>query len=532
MSQRLAQVAEPDFKAAGMRQLGNALRRVGKLEEARATLDQSLALATTPTAQSSVLLELGNTNRALRNRALALGQTVEAQTFTEAALSHYKQAAIVSEPHKKARAQLNQLSLWVETGELTQAVNLLPDIETAMQTLPPGRAAVYAHLNLAQSLLCANSKAAAAVSCQAFWRSRQDAPSASEPSASADTPSLPSIGELLATALQEAQQLADPRAQSHALGQLGELYELTQQWSEAQALTEQALTVTETIRAPEIRYRWEWQLGRLLEKKGDKGGAIAAYNRAIEELKAARNDLLLVDPEVQFSFRDNVEPVYRRLISLLVSPAPNQPPSQLSLAQAIQTIDDLQLAEIENYLGCNLSQRVQLADETVDPSAAIFHLMTLPEQLVVLLKLPESDELTLHTLPITRQAVDTTLRDLRRELGKRYPSDQGKTLGQQVYDWVIRPMESSLAASQVKTLVFVSDGVLRSVPMASLYDGQHYLVEKYAIALTPSSQLFQPEPLVQNRLPGSSLWSRRFPSQQPRRVSPSSELWGLTLCCC
>ncbi|MEO0986677.1 MAG: CHAT domain-containing protein [Cyanobacteria bacterium J06639_14] len=501
VSQRLAQAAEPSFQAVGLRQLGNALRRVGKLDESRATLVQSLALTpTTPTSQSSAWLELGNTERALRNRALALGKTAEAQTFTEAALSHYEQAATVNDPHRKARAQLNQLSLWVEMGELAKAVSLLPDIETSIQMLPPGRAAVYTRLNLAQSLLCAHPEAAAAVSCQPFWRSRLDLQSTSQRPTSVDTPSLQSIGEILATVVQQAQQLADPRAQSYALGQLGELYELTQQWSEAQALTEQALTVTETIRAPEIRYRWEWQLGRLLENKGDQSGAIAAYNRAIEELKAARNDLLLVDPEVQFSFRDNVEPVYRRLISLLVSPPQNHPPSQLSLTQAIQTIDDLQLAEIENYLRCNLGQRVQLTDETVDPSAAVFYLMTLPDQLVVLLKLPGSNELTLHTLPITKQAVDTTLRSLRQELGKRYLSDQGKALGQQVYDWVIRPMESSLVASQVNTLVFVLDGVLRNVPMASLYDGQQYLIEKYAIALTPSSQLFQPEPLVQNRL--------------------------------
>jgi hypothetical protein len=62
--------------------------------------------------------------------------------------------------------------------------------------------------------------------------------------------------------------LKDRKAESYALGQLGELYELTGKSSKAQDLTQQALLVVEEIQAPDVRYRWEWQLGRLLEKQG------------------------------------------------------------------------------------------------------------------------------------------------------------------------------------------------------------------------------------------------------------------------
>ena len=50
-------------------------------------------------------------------------------------------------------------------------------------------------------------------------------------------------------------------------------------------------------------------------------------------------------------------------------------------------------------------------------------------------------------------------------------------------------MESQLADSGIKTLAFVLDGSLRNVPMAALYDGKHYLVEKYSLALSPGMQL-------------------------------------------
>jgi len=52
--------------------------------------------------------------------------------------------------------------------------------------------------------------------------------------------------------------------------------------------------------------------------------------------------------------------------------------------------------------------------------------------------------------------------------------------------------------SQIETLVFVPDGVFRNVPWSALYDGQHYLVEDYSVALTPGLQLLNPRPLKQD----------------------------------
>jgi CHAT domain-containing protein len=57
-----------------------------------------------------------------------------------------------------------------------------------------------------------------------------------------------------------------------------------------------------------------------------------------------------------------------------------------------------------------------------------------------------------------------------------------------------------LAQHPIKTLVFVLDGNFRSIPMAVLYDGNQYLVEKYSLALTPGLQLINPRPLQQVEL--------------------------------
>jgi CHAT domain-containing protein len=71
----------------------------------------------------------------------------------------------------------------------------------------------------------------------------------------------------------------------------------------------------------------------------------------------------------------------------------------------------------------------------------------------------------------------------------------------EVYTWLIRPAEKEIAASNTKTLVFVLDGALLNLPMAVLHDGKQFLVEKYAIALTPGLQLLDAtKPLPRNKL--------------------------------
>jgi CHAT domain-containing protein len=71
---------------------------------------------------------------------------------------------------------------------------------------------------------------------------------------------------------------------------------------------------------------------------------------------------------------------------------------------------------------------------------------------------------------------------------------------QQMYDWIVRPLETELVNNKVKTLAFVLDGKLRNIPMSVLRDRDGYLVEKYAIALTPGLQLLNPKPLTEVQL--------------------------------
>ena len=86
--------------------------------------------------------------------------------------------------------------------------------------------------------------------------------------------------------------------------------------------------------------------GWLFFIKGDNEKAIASYEAAIETLESVRGDLLSINSDVQFNFRDNVEPLYRQIVAQLL-PAGEDNPSQENLRKAIYYVDSLQLAELE-----------------------------------------------------------------------------------------------------------------------------------------------------------------------------------------
>jgi filamentous hemagglutinin family protein len=59
----------------------------------------------------------------------------------------------------------------------------------------------------------------------------------------------------------------------------------------------------------------------------------------------------------------------------------------------------------------------------------------------------------------------------------------------QLYRWLIAPVDADLKARGIKNVTLVMDIGLRSLPIAALYDGQQFLVEKYSIGLMPSLTL-------------------------------------------
>jgi len=491
------------MKVAGLRSLGNALRVVGDLDQSQQVLQQSLAVAQqlkSPPDIGAALFSLGNTARAQQNN--------------KAALAFYQQATTTSPSQiTKIQAQLNQLSLLLDTEQLSAAQALLPQIQSHLTTLPPSSKAVYAQIDFAQSLMKLKTREGVELTN-----------SSSSPRPSPLAPRPLAIAQILATAVQQAKSLGDQRAEAYALGNLGSLYEQNQQWSSAKDLTQQALLLAQSINAPDIAYRWQWQLGRLLKAQGDTQGAIATYTEAVNTLKSLRSDLVAINPEIQFSFRDEVEPVYRQLVDLLLRSQNNSQPSQQNLAQARNAIESLQLAELDNFFreAC-LEANSVLLDKVVDqdnPTAAVIYPIILPDRLEVILKIPQQP-LRHYTIGQSQIQVEQTLEELRQKLTEPDTIKDVRALSQQLYSWLIQPAAAELEQSGIKTLVFVLDGALRNIPMAALYDGKQYLVEKYAVALSSGLQLLDPKPLPQGRLKALTAGLSQAPANYPYPPLPA-----------
>ncbi|HEY9643680.1 MAG TPA: CHAT domain-containing protein, partial [Coleofasciculaceae cyanobacterium] len=137
--------------------------------------------------------------------------------------------------------------------------------------------------------------------------------------------------------------------------------------------------------------------------------------------------------------------------------------------------------------------------DQIDPQAAVIYPMILPNQMAVIVALP-NQPLRYHQTPLAQPEVEQILTEMRQSLRPTAFVEDWLPVVQRVYDLLLRPVETELADSGVKTLVFVPDGLLRSLPMAALHDGQHYLIEKYSVVFTPGLQLLQPQSLERLRL--------------------------------
>jgi CHAT domain-containing protein len=119
------------------------------------------------------------------------------------------------------------------------------------------------------------------------------------------------------------------------------------------------------------------------------------------------------------------------------------------------------------------------------------------------------------TAPIGAEALIGQAREFRRNLETRTTYaylEQSK----QLYDLIIRPIRGLLLENHVDTLVFVPDGALQTIPLAALHDGKRFLIQEFAVAITPGLSLLEPRSVerkhAQALLSGLSDSVQGFPS--------------------
>ncbi|NEP09316.1 MAG: CHAT domain-containing protein [Symploca sp. SIO2C1] len=98
---------------------------------------------------------------------------------------------------------------------------------------------------------------------------------------------------------------------------------------------------------------------------------------------------------------------------------------------------------------------------------------------------------------------------------------------QQLYQWLVAPLEPDLQAQEINNLTFILDNGLRSLPLAALHDGTGFIVEKYSIGLMPSLSLTDTRYLDIRNTQMLAMGAAEFNDQSPLPAVPM-ELSTLT----
>ena len=185
------------------------------------------------------------------------------------------------------------------------------------------------------------------------------------------------------------------------------------------------------------------------------------------------------------------------------------------LLEAREAVELLKVAELRDYFQdeCMGAARLRMTKlDIVSKTAVVIYPIILSDRTDLLVSLPTG--LKRFSITIGADTLTQEIRKFRERLEKRTTREY-LPHAQKLYDWLIRPLEPDLKSLTTDTLVFVPDGPLRTIPMAALHDGKEFLINKYAIAITPGLNLTDPRPVKRENVKVLSAGSHRFGSGIP-----------------
>ncbi|MBD2580443.1 CHAT domain-containing protein [Oscillatoria sp. FACHB-1406] len=153
-----------------------------------------------------------------------------------------------------------------------------------------------------------------------------------------------------------------------------------------------------------------------------------------------------------------------------------------------------------------------------------------PTDVLELILVTSSGEPFRHRVGVTRKEVMAEARRFQAAITNSGRQNYRDSAGQ-MYQWLLAPLEKDLKEQQIVNLVFVVDTGLRTLPLAALYDGQGFVVERYSIGLMPSLSLTDLSYRDIRERTVLAMGAQKFDSQQPLPAAAeevkliSGDLW-------
>jgi CHAT domain-containing protein len=308
------------------------------------------------------------------------------------------------------------------------------------------------------------------------------------------------IGEI-DEAINVAQRLNEPRFLSWAYGEQGKKLLEQGQVEGAIASFETARLAANQAQDYLALARWQGYLGSSHVMEGNVEKAKLSYEVAVNAIKDVRKAVTgyRVDPLLI----KQIQPILRDYLVLLLKSS-----DQESLKKAIEIQKLSSLTELESYFK-NLCDIDLKAASTIKSDTAYIYTIILGNRLHLIVQ--TSEGYLKKSVVIAKSQLDEQLYRWRLALADSF-NDSYIEDGRKLYDLLIRPIEPQIWDK--KRLVFVQDGLLRTVPMAALIDGEDFLIERYAIAYSLGFKLQEPNQRLKTALVAGS-------SQTPTEILPS-----------
>jgi len=162
----------------------------------------------------------------------------------------------------------------------------------------------------------------------------------------------------------------------------------------------------------------------------------------------------------------NQQQLLDRFNNFINSPAVRSQIEQINRTARRQNLDLESLNEIRDNLA-RLPQK-----------AVLVYPLVLQDSLELVLVTADSPPIH-RTVAVKRKNLNQTISAFRQAL--QTPSQNAKKPGRQLYDWLIKPIEKDLKQAGTQTIIYAPDEQLRYIPLAALYDGTQWLVQRYAV---------------------------------------------------
>ncbi len=180
----------------------------------------------------------------------------------------------------------------------------------------------------------------------------------------------------------------------------------------------------------------------------------------------------------------------------------NVPPVRVPVNDSydlISSIDKLYEQQYEDYYGENLTDKKVNAEILIETlkkiksetgkSAVVIYARSYPDKLELVLVTPESNYLVKNVHEANSAALKQTINEFHEAVRSPIKSYSYRSSSKKLHDWLIKPLESKLKELKIDTLIFSMDTGMRQIPMAALWDGEQFLIQKYSLGSVPSISL-------------------------------------------